>query len=58
MVAPYAPTDNDYTDLFAPPSWSHLVGTDELGRDLLTRILYGGRTSLQIAFAATVIAWS
>ena len=56
VVAPYSPTHNDYAHLFAAPSFSHLFGTDELGRDLLTRVLYGGRTSLQIAFAATVIA--
>ena len=56
LVAPYSPTGNDYTHLFAPPSFKHLFGTDELGRDLLTRVLYGGRTSLQIAVAATVIA--
>jgi ABC-type dipeptide/oligopeptide/nickel transport system permease subunit len=56
VVAPYSPTDNDYTQLFAPPSLKHLLGTDELGRDLLTRVLYGGRTSLQIAVAATAIA--
>jgi peptide/nickel transport system permease protein len=56
VVAPYSPTRNDYAHLFASPSLSHVFGTDELGRDLLTRVLYGGRTSLQIAFAATVIA--
>jgi len=56
LVAPYSPTHNDYAHLFAAPSWAHPFGTDELGRDLLTRILYGGRTSLQIAFAATAIA--
>jgi ABC-type dipeptide/oligopeptide/nickel transport system permease subunit len=56
VVAPYSPTHNDYAHLFASPSLSHVFGTDELGRDLLTRVLYGGRTSLQIAFAATVIA--
>jgi peptide/nickel transport system permease protein len=56
VVAPYGPNANDYAHLFAPPSWSHPFGTDELGRDLLTRVLYGGRTSLEIAFAATAIA--
>lgn len=56
VVAPYSPTAGDYTHLFAPPSWSHLFGTDELGRDLFTRVLYGGRTSLEIALFATLIA--
>ena len=56
VIAPYSPTGNDYLHLFAPPTWPHPFGTDELGRDLLTRILYGGRTSLEIAAAATGIA--
>lgn len=56
LVAPYSPTEFDYARLFAPPSWAHLFGTDELGRDLLSRVLYGGRTSLGIAALATVIA--
>ena len=42
--------------LFAPPSREHLFGTDELGRDLLTRVLYGGRTSILLGFAATAFA--
>ena len=56
LFAPYAPTTLDFEHLFAPPSREHLFGTDELGRDLLTRILYGGRTSIQLAFAATAVA--
>ena len=56
LFAPYAPTTLDYVNLFAPPSRAHLLGTDELGRDLLTRILYGGRTSIVVAFSATAIA--
>lgn len=56
LFAPYAPTTLDYTQLFAPPSREHLFGTDELGRDLLTRILYGGRTSMLLGFAATALA--
>jgi peptide/nickel transport system permease protein len=56
LIAPYSPTGNDYLHLFAAPTWSHPFGTDELGRDLLTRTLYGGRTSLEIAAAATGLA--
>jgi peptide/nickel transport system permease protein len=56
LIAPYSPTAIEFTHLFAAPSWAHLFGTDELGRDLLTRVLYGGRTSLEIAAAATAIA--
>ena len=56
LVSPYSPNVSDFDKLFAPPSWDHLFGTDELGRDLFTRLLYGGRTSLIVAVAATVIA--
>ena len=41
---------------FAPPSLTNLLGTDELGRDLLVRLLYGGRVSLIVALAAAAIA--
>jgi peptide/nickel transport system permease protein len=56
LFSPYTPTASDYTNLFAPPSWDHPFGTDELGRDLFTRVLYGGRTSLLVAVAATALA--
>jgi peptide/nickel transport system permease protein len=56
LVAPYPQNRFDYTHLFAPPSLAHPFGTDELGRDLLTRLLYGGRTSLAIAALATTLA--
>ncbi len=56
LVSPYSPNVSDFDQLFAPPSWNHLFGTDELGRDLFTRLLYGGRTTLLVAAAATVIA--
>ncbi|HSO01405.1 MAG TPA: ABC transporter permease [Gaiellaceae bacterium] len=56
VLAPHSPTEFDYEHLFAAPSWSHPFGTDELGRDLLSRVLYGARTSLWVAALATVIA--
>jgi ABC-type dipeptide/oligopeptide/nickel transport system permease subunit len=43
-------------DRLSKPSWTHLLGTDNLGRDLLTRILYGGRMTLRITFTSAVIA--
>lgn len=58
LVAPYSPAEFDFTHLYASPSLTHPFGTDELGRDLLTRILYGGRTSLEIAALAVVLAMS
>ena len=56
LFAPYSPTALDFEHLFAPPTRDHLFGTDELGRDLLTRVLYGGRTSITLGFAATGVA--
>lgn len=58
LVAPYSPTAFDFAHLFAAPSFAHPFGTDELGRDLLTRVLYGGRTSLEIAAFAVLLAMS
>jgi peptide/nickel transport system permease protein len=56
LLAPTAPDAIDPTHPFAPPSASHLFGTDELGRDLFARMLYGGRYSLGIAAGATFVA--
>jgi peptide/nickel transport system permease protein len=42
-------------DKLLPPSWDHLLGTDELGRDQLSRLVVGGSISLRIAFAATAL---
>jgi peptide/nickel transport system permease protein len=56
VVAPYSPNEFDYTNLYATPSWAHPFGTDELGRDLLSRVMYGGRTTLEIAAFAVLLA--
>lgn len=56
LVAPYPKNANDYLHLFSPPTFAHPFGTDELGRDMLTRIMYGGRTSLEIATLAMLVA--
>jgi peptide/nickel transport system permease protein len=55
-ISPYDPNKTDLDNLLAPPSTEHLMGTDELGRDLLTRILYGGRVSLSIGVMAMALA--
>jgi peptide/nickel transport system permease protein len=55
-LSPYNPNKTDLDNKLAPPSVKHLMGTDELGRDLLTRILYGGRVSLSIGVMAMALA--
>ncbi len=46
----------DFTARLQGPSWEHPLGTDDLGQDLLARILYGGRISLAVGFAAMAVA--
>jgi oligopeptide transport system permease protein len=55
-IAPYGYETQDLALGAAPPSWQHWLGTDTLGRDLLTRLLYGGRVSLLVGFAATAVS--
>jgi peptide/nickel transport system permease protein len=45
-IAPHDPYHNDLTAMLTVPSWQHPFGTDELGRDILSRVLYGGRLSI------------
>lgn len=54
-LAPYDPLETFYDHMLEPPSAQFPFGTDQLGRDLFSRILYGGKTSLLIAFAVTGI---
>ncbi|HSR33875.1 MAG TPA: oligopeptide ABC transporter permease [Anaerolineae bacterium] len=56
LLTPYDPEKTDLDHMLQPPSASHPMGTDELGRDLLTRILYGGRVSLSIGVMAMALA--
>ncbi|MBN1933318.1 MAG: ABC transporter permease [Anaerolineae bacterium] len=56
VATPYNPEKTNLDLMLAPPSWQHLMGTDELGRDLLTRLLYGGRISLIIGAMAMALA--
>ncbi len=58
MVAPYDPTGMDFGARFAPPSLSHLFGTDDFGRDVLSRVLYGAAVSFKVAFIAVGISGS
>src|SRR6266446_586316 len=58
LVAPHSPTEQSLPDKLRPPAWqeggsaNHLLGTDVLGRDVLSRIIYGARVSLIVAAAA------
>jgi len=55
LVAPYSPYEQHQEDLLQAPSAHFLLGTDELGRDLLTRVLYGARVSMVVGVLATAI---
>ncbi len=55
-LTPYAPDDLDAYHVLLPPSTAHWLGTDELGRDVLTRIIYGARISLKVGFVSVGIA--
>jgi ABC-type dipeptide/oligopeptide/nickel transport system permease subunit len=56
LLAPYDPYKVDVIHKLQNPSWQHLLGTDTLGRDTLSRIIYGSRTSLMVGLFAIAIA--
>jgi peptide/nickel transport system permease protein len=56
LVAPYDPLAQNLTEKFAGPSLAHPFGQDELGRDILSRVIYGARISLTAGLAAVVVA--
>ena len=55
-ITPHDPLGVDLAAMLKPPSTEHLLGTDELGRDILSRLIYGGRISLAVAVGSVVIA--
>lgn len=57
LIAPYDPARPDFGNVLAEPSWSHWLGTDDLGRDQLSRIVYGARASMQVGLVAVVLAF-
>src|SRR5947208_713645 len=58
LIAPHSPTEQSLPDKLLPPAWQeggsarHLLGTDLLGRDVLSRLVYGARVSMTVALAA------
>ena len=56
QLAPYGPAQMTYTAIQQPPSVAHPMGTDELGRDILSRVIYGARISMQVGLIAVGIA--
>ena len=62
LIAPFDPLEQNLRDAKMPPawyeegSWEHLLGTDNLGRDLLSRLIYGARVSLTVGFFGVLIA--
>src|SRR5207244_1479088 len=62
LLAPVATwhsaTEQDLLHILQGPSWSHPFGTDELGRDVWSRLVYGARTDLQVAFLAVLFPFT
>ena len=56
LISPYSPTEQNLADSLAKPSLQHLLGADKVGRDLLTRLFYGGRTTLLSAIGVVAIS--
>ena len=54
-IAPYSPTSNDFSAMTEAPSWAHWLGTNQLGRDILSRILFGARTAYIVGLTSAVV---
>ncbi len=55
LIAPYDPEANSFEDMFTAPSLHFLLGTDDFGRDILSRIIFGSRTALFVGFVAAFV---
>src|SRR5262245_10058440 len=56
VLAPHSPTASDQSQTFQRPSWSHPLGTDQLGRDMLSRLVHGSRISLAVGVSSVLLA--
>jgi peptide/nickel transport system permease protein len=54
-IAPFDPEENDFNAMMEAPSWLHLLGTDQLGRDIFSRLVFGARTALIVGFSAAIV---
>jgi peptide/nickel transport system permease protein len=54
-ITPYDPEENDFAAMMQAPSLAHLLGTDQLGRDIFSRLVYGARTAMIVGFASAVV---
>jgi len=55
VIAPYDPTAINFPDLLKPPSPQHLLGADNFGRDVFSRVIFGSRTALLVGFTASLV---
>ena len=56
LIAPFEPGQINFKDKLLAPGWAHLMGTDDLGRDIFSRVIYGARTSLVIGITVLTIS--
>ena len=55
MIAPYDPVKSDFRAMSKPPYEKHILGTDQIGRDILSRVIHGSRASLTVAISAVLL---
>ena len=55
IIAPFDPEVNDFEAMLISPNWSHLLGTDEFGRDIFSRLVHGARTAMLVGFSAAFV---
>jgi ABC-type dipeptide/oligopeptide/nickel transport system permease subunit len=54
VLAPYGYADMHPEDMLQPPSWQYWLGTDQMGRDVLSRVIYGTRVSIYVGVVSTI----
>ncbi len=53
-LAPFDPEENDFSSMMVAPSFVHLLGTDQFGRDIFSRLVFGAQTAMIVGFGAAV----